>query len=115
MYVFVVPYCTEELPSTFLKSFLLFSPAVVKCFSVSSKFILLAVIPLLLLLYNVAHISFNKYTPLLYPSAPLKYTSLLVGVALTKSIVPAFSFIFSILHCNVSLLCSIVWLLLYPL
>ena len=84
------------------------NPASVKCFSISSKFILLAFIPLAVLLYNFSHISFIKYTPLLYPNAPSKYTLLLVGSALTMSIVPLLSSLFIIFHFNVVLLCATV-------
>ena len=54
-------------------------------FSISSRFKLLAVIPLLVFEYKLLHASFSNLTALLYPCASPKYTFPLVGLVGTNS------------------------------
>ena len=109
VYFLVVPYCV--VPD--LYAFLAAIPFEFILDSMSSIFKLLAVAPKLAFPYLLLHISFNKYTPLLYPVDPLKYTYF--DPIPNSFVIFPFSSISMIFHTFGSSLSSIVWALLYPL
>ena len=110
--VFVVPYCILLLLYP-LFAFLAAIPFEFILDSMSSIFKLLAVAPKLAFPYLLLHISFNKYTPLLYPVDPWKYTSF--DPIPNNFVIFPFSSTSMIFHVVGSYVPSIVCALLYPL